>query len=343
MQAGAYTAFGGASLDVLIPDNDINAYRIRQGALDYIHVSTVNSSENITFGNALGTVTYNFIGSGVTDFAGPIDAAGMTTTTLVTTSSLTVNGGLIDLNPTSSFLCDTPGAQTRFTIQDNIDNSFQVRAGGALDNWIVMDTRNGAEVFELGNAVQNPQFSILGTGNIRFDTAGDRVFEIEASASTIDGSDFTYGGGASGPAGGGIPGGVGGTVGLVGPDGGVGSALAIGGGGANAELSAGAGGADAGGGAGPNGSVNVGTKNALSVSIGNGGSAINIGLGSSTIGMFGVVAVSQPVSAGITAGFTMNAGTAVLDDSTFTGGVGASAYTLGDVVRALKDLGGIAL
>ena len=75
------------------------------------------------------------------------------------------------------------------------------------------------------------------------------------------------------------------------------------------------------------------------MTIGNAGAGVAIGLGASTFAAFGVAQVSQPVSAGILAGFTANAGTAVLDDSTFTGNSGASAYTLGDVVRALKDLG----
>jgi len=39
---------------------------------------------------------------------------------------------------------------------------------------------------------------------------------------------------------------------------------------------------------------------------------------------------------GTTTGFTAGAGAAVLVDSTFTGGLGTTAYSLGDIVLALK-------
>jgi hypothetical protein len=61
-----------------------------------------------------------------------------------------------------------------------------------------------------------------------------------------------------------------------------------------------------------------------------------------TIGFYGATKVAQPSSTGQTAGFTAGAGTAVLDDSTFTGGTGSTAYTLGDIVKHLKALGLIA-
>lgn len=62
----------------------------------------------------------------------------------------------------------------------------------------------------------------------------------------------------------------------------------------------------------------------------------------SSIGFYGGSAVSQPSAHGTTTGFTAGSGTAMNSASTSTGGSGASAYTFGDVVLALKQLGLIA-
>jgi hypothetical protein len=61
-----------------------------------------------------------------------------------------------------------------------------------------------------------------------------------------------------------------------------------------------------------------------------------------TFGVYGKTPVAQPSSTGQTSGFTAGAGTAVLSDSTFTGGTGTKAYTIGDIVRHLKAVGIIA-
>jgi len=60
------------------------------------------------------------------------------------------------------------------------------------------------------------------------------------------------------------------------------------------------------------------------------------------LGFFGATPVAQPSSTGQTSGFTAGSGNAVNDDSTFTGGVGSTAYTIGDIVKHLKTLGLIA-
>jgi len=52
--------------------------------------------------------------------------------------------------------------------------------------------------------------------------------------------------------------------------------------------------------------------------------------------------VAQQTALGTTTGFTAATGTAVLAGSTFTGGTGASAYTIGDLVLALKNFGMLA-
>lgn len=57
------------------------------------------------------------------------------------------------------------------------------------------------------------------------------------------------------------------------------------------------------------------------------------------LAFFGAAPVVQPATTGTTTGFTAGSGTPVLDDSTFTGATGSAAYTIGDVVLALKQAG----
>ena len=70
-----------------------------------------------------------------------------------------------------------------------------------------------------------------------------------------------------------------------------------------------------------------------------GGSVTGATTFSGNVGFYGESATAQPSSTGEATGFTANSGTAVKDDSTFTGNVGSKAYTIGDVVKHLKTLG----
>lgn len=60
------------------------------------------------------------------------------------------------------------------------------------------------------------------------------------------------------------------------------------------------------------------------------------------LGLFDTAPAAQPKAAGTTSGFAPGAGQAVDSAATFTGGVGTSAYTIGDIVKALKQIGAIA-
>lgn len=60
------------------------------------------------------------------------------------------------------------------------------------------------------------------------------------------------------------------------------------------------------------------------------------------VGFYGTTPIARPSSTGQVAGFTANLGNAVQDNSTITGGIGSTAYTVGDIVRHLKSLGLIA-
>ena len=57
------------------------------------------------------------------------------------------------------------------------------------------------------------------------------------------------------------------------------------------------------------------------------------------LGFFGTTPVIQQATTGTTTGFTAGSGTAAKDDSTFTGNSGTKAYTVGDIVLALKNYG----
>ncbi|MEE9395195.1 MAG: hypothetical protein V3W41_22110 [Planctomycetota bacterium] len=74
----------------------------------------------------------------------------------------------------------------------------------------------------------------------------------------------------------------------------------------------------------------------------NGAGTNRIQINDTGIGLFAAPPVAQPSGTGETVGFTAGAGTAVNDDSTFTGNVGATAYRISDVVQALKNLGVLA-
>lgn len=60
---------------------------------------------------------------------------------------------------------------------------------------------------------------------------------------------------------------------------------------------------------------------------------------SSSVGFFSATPVTQPNTTGTTTGFSAGSGTTVASGSTFTGNTGSTAYTIGDIVRALKTLG----
>ena len=60
------------------------------------------------------------------------------------------------------------------------------------------------------------------------------------------------------------------------------------------------------------------------------------------IGFYNATPVAQQDTTGTTTGFSQQSGTAVKAGSTFTGNVGSAAYTVGDIVKALKALGFLA-
>jgi hypothetical protein len=57
------------------------------------------------------------------------------------------------------------------------------------------------------------------------------------------------------------------------------------------------------------------------------------------IGFFGNTPVIRPAETGITGGWAQNGGSEVRNESSFNGELGDKLYTIGDIVRALKQLG----
>ena len=68
-----------------------------------------------------------------------------------------------------------------------------------------------------------------------------------------------------------------------------------------------------------------------------GSSAIT--LSTTRLGFFGASLTGQYSTTGQTAGYSPGIGTSVSTAGTFTGGLGSTACTIGDIVRALKTLG----
>lgn len=60
------------------------------------------------------------------------------------------------------------------------------------------------------------------------------------------------------------------------------------------------------------------------------------------LAFFGTPAINQPGAAGNTHTVAAGATTGVFTNTTFDGGTGTTAYTIGDIVLALKNLGLIA-
>lgn len=183
-----------------------------------------------------------------------------------------------------------------------------------------------------------------GAGNATF--GGGIGAAAGAGAFAGTGGNGSFVGGAGGAASATGTGATGGTAFLRGGAGGAGNAATASGAGGAVAIAGGAAGANAGGGGASGGALTIdggaatgaGTNGAVSIGLTTIG-VINIGASTSTIGHFGATAVGQQSTTGTSTGFTAGGGTTATSTSTYTGGTGASAYTVGDIVLALKHYG----
>ena len=72
------------------------------------------------------------------------------------------------------------------------------------------------------------------------------------------------------------------------------------------------------------------------------GSADGVQLPNTKLGAFGATPAAQPTAATNVHTVAAGATTAVFTNTTFDGSIGSTAYTVGDIVAALKTLGLIA-
>lgn len=86
----------------------------------------------------------------------------------------------------------------------------------------------------------------------------------------------------------------------------------------------------------------AGVQAGIPISVVGADGGISLGETNGKVAFFQKAPVSKQATTGTTAGFTAGVGATVLVDSTFTGNTGSTAYTVGDVVLALKNYGMLA-
>lgn len=178
---------------ITLADNLDAALLIQEGANSYIEIDTQDAQARVIVGNVATNPTLQQLGTGQVSFAGNVDAANgldVTTAALTAAAGLTVSGGAIDLDPTAGVALDMDAGQTiAIDVSDNLDAAFLIEQG--TDAYLEIDTRDGVEIINVGNAVTNPDFSVLGSGQITLTgnvnaTAG---LDVSGAALTVTGFD----------------------------------------------------------------------------------------------------------------------------------------------------------
>jgi len=182
----------GTFLSSMTDDTD-GAFEIKEGSNSYIKIDTTDLSELISFDNA------------DVEFNSPVSIKD--NLYMATGSSFTCQSGIdwqfkiTDNNSTAFYIiegstnsyitCDTldsdekviigtnsfhpkfhvKGGETEIDISDDTEDAFLVQEGS--NDYIAIDTDNTSPKIDLGNAVTNPDYNFLGSGNV--DLGGDLI------------------------------------------------------------------------------------------------------------------------------------------------------------------------
>lgn len=145
--SGSQTSYTPIGISNSIIDNLANAYRISEGANNYLRIVTTNGSESIVFGNAVTNPTYQFLGSNVASARTSLGiqsgtstlVAGTVTIVATITASSRIVVSIKDANPGAGGLTvglEVPNA-TRVV---GAPGSFDVQANVAAGTINVLDT-----------------------------------------------------------------------------------------------------------------------------------------------------------------------------------------------------------
>ncbi len=181
-----------STLKTVIPNDVASAYTIVDAVDGYKFVEIVTtdgaSTEEVKIGNATENPKFTVLGSGQITLTGNVDA---TTGLDVTGGNLTATGGTfaftgtdIDLDPTGTFdLAMDATKVATIHVADNLDASFLIQEGA--NDYIEVDTTNGSEIVNIGNATTNPDFSVLGSGQITLTGNVDANAGIDVAGGNI--------------------------------------------------------------------------------------------------------------------------------------------------------------
>ncbi len=206
------------NLAVSLVDNSAYAFSVYEGANSYLNVSTVDSSENVAFGNTSTNPSYSFLGSGATTFTGNINAnSGVIATSQSSASIFNSTATTVNLGgaATNINIGATSGTATIKNAIVSLPNATQVNASNAAGNFNSLTTgggytSTGATIGSSGNIQANGTLTINGTSllsgavttNDTLTVNGTTNANIVSSNSTVNlfnsGSSSLYiGGGAS--------------------------------------------------------------------------------------------------------------------------------------------------